>query len=91
MTNKDLEKIATWQPDPTYGYKELFYSIFLLWEHPGTCKSDGEIAVFTTGGWLDNEAIIAAMQRNRIFWQTCWLESRRSGYHKFKVRGNNAQ
>ena len=38
-----------------------------------------------TGGWSGNEAIIQAMQENRIFWAMCWQESRRGGHYKFDL------
>lgn len=42
-----------------------------------------ETWVAVTGGWSGNEDIIAALERNTIFWITCWGMSKRGGYHEF--------
>lgn len=40
----------------------------------------------STGGWSGNEDLIGALQDNRMFWLTCWVQSQRGGHYIFETR-----
>jgi hypothetical protein len=47
---------------------------------------DGRRWCCATGGWSGNEEIIAALERNTMFWALCWAASLRGGYFEFEVK-----
>lgn len=64
----------TWKHD--YGWHQCFPN------------ADGGYDLrLSTGGWSENEEIIAALE-NTMFWVFFWEESRRGGHYKFDVRIN---
>lgn len=40
----------------------------------------------STAGWSGNEAIIGAMQKNRMLWHLNWVQSRRGGHYIFELK-----
>jgi len=49
-------------------------------------RGDHWLYYVSTGGWSGNEDIIAALQRNTMFWMVCWQQSKRGGHFQFRVR-----
>lgn len=89
---EELKKIVEWPHED--GYVPLMDFIQSLWQYPdyftkqpGTCVSDKTEALYTvsTGGWSGHEDIIAAMQKNHLFWISCWVSSRRGGHYQFEI------
>jgi len=39
----------------------------------------------STGGYSANEAMIAALMENRMWWSRCWLRSERGGHYTFEI------
>lgn len=57
------------------------------WQEYGTIvqnREKGDLQLWT-GGWSGNEAIIAALQANLLFFSLYWQESKRGGYYRFKI------
>ena len=54
------------------------------WSDWGTTRK-GRRLYLHTGGWSGNESIIAAMEKNEMFWYLTWVESRRGGHYIFEV------
>lgn len=45
---------------------------------------DGDEWIAITGGWSGNEAIIAALKENAMFWMLYWKQSNRGGKYVFE-------
>jgi hypothetical protein len=41
-----------------------------------------------TFGWSGNESIVDALDKNVLFWMTCWEQSNRGGHYKFEIPMN---
>ena len=88
----DLEKLAktqhTFEVAPLRAWFEFARS---LWEYlPEYWPESEPGAVFvkvSTGGWSGNEDIIAAMQKNYIFWGRIFFCMRRGGHYTFVAPG----
>lgn len=39
----------------------------------------------STGGWSENESIMMAINRNKVFNMVCWEMSKRGGHYKFEL------
>lgn len=85
-----LERIRKWPISENY--KSLFdYIISNVWKHDfgkATASDDeyGQIEyTFATGGWSENEEILAALKEQRLAWSLTWLMSERGGRHVFRI------
>lgn len=47
-------------------------------------KENGEFKI-ATGGWSGNESVIAALEKNTVFWALCWSSSHCGGLYVFKI------
>jgi len=87
-TSEQLFEIQTWHPDDLHGLMEF---IKPLWKYAdcGFWEQVGDEYVISTAGWSDNEAIIAAMMSNHVWWMMFWYQSRRGGHYIFKPVRND--
>lgn len=46
---------------------------------------DGRLLKISTGGWSGNESLIQALRGNLLFWNQCWVSSRRGGHFEFEI------
>ena len=82
-TEQTLEAIEKWSINDPHG---LYYFIYAAWNHRyGFFKYLPESVVLTTGGWSGNEAIIEAMQENKVLWTLLWESSHRGGKYVFRL------
>lgn len=52
--------------------------------HYGRVKKGNKYLTLVTGGWSENEEILAALEKNWVFWST--LDTYRAGgYYRFKL------
>lgn len=90
-TEATLDAIVRWEPnfnnpDPWSGLVEFVVSSFrtdygAIREETG---KDGEkLLVFVTGGWSSNEAVLAAVERNYVFYAMRWHSSERGGLVRY--------
>jgi hypothetical protein len=88
-SDKQVKKLATWKlEDPmqeTYA-AWLNYAVELWDCDYGCVKRDGDTWTFVTGGWSENEYVIASMKKNWGLWACTWLSSHRGGKHCFDLR-----
>lgn len=92
----ELETIEKWPWDHPLGWRGLFDYVKERWymadwgwsEVPGTDIIDGPVTKFnvSTAGWSGNESIVGSMQRNWMFWSSCWEQSRRGGHFIFELK-----
>lgn len=89
-TDELLGRIKAWPH--TASYADLMELVAANWNWRDMMfDRDGDRYAISTGGWSGNEDLIRAMQRNRIFWMTCWVSSRRGGHYEFEVRDDDAE
>lgn len=80
-TAAELKRIRKW---PNYDWPSLLYFISKIWWMPewGWTFKRRQYWI-STGGWSGNEEIVCAMKDNKLFWDMCWVSSRRGGHYKF--------
>ena len=90
-TGKSLGRVMNWPADDFAGLA-LFVTGH-LWQRDygkyGNSMCDSgklDTLILTTGGWSGNEAIIAAMEKNVVWWMNYWAESKLGGWYLFKAR-----
>ena len=78
----ELETIRTWDCNDFHG---LMAYVHELWKYAdcGYWKQDEDVYHISTGGWSGNEDIIAAMNKNEMFWTLRWCSSKRGGHYVF--------
>lgn len=85
-TEDELAKITIWPLKKTTDFIELIEYIRTLWWMPEWgYKLVKNNLTLHTGGWSGNEEIIAALEKNWIFWSACWQKSTRGGHFWFKL------
>jgi hypothetical protein len=88
-TDEQLDRLSNWPAkDPMkQTYAEWLDYAVELWDMDyGTAKRDGDVWTFVTGGWSENEYVIAAMRRHWGLWHCTWLASYRGGKFTFDIR-----
>lgn len=91
----DLDRIRKWPISENY--QPLFdHIISNVWKHnfgKATASDEeyGQIEyTFATGGWSENEEILAALKEQRLAWSLTWLMSERGGRHVFRIVQNKS-
>ena len=87
-----LDKIRSWPDDDHIGLMEYVESLWRAGEwgwkqqrNPFTGRVVSRIYQVSTGGLSGNEAIIRALEANRLFWDRCMASYHRGGLYEFKV------
>lgn len=95
-TDEELQKIVEWGYEK--GFVPLMEFVQSLWQYEDYFtkepSGDDKVEAFyrvSTGGWSGHEDIIEALQKNHMFWTTCWVYSRRGGHYQFEVPIHLAQ
>lgn len=93
---EELEKISLWLTD----FEALMEYVHDRWwgeswaqfnydrDAVGEAEVEGVGIVYTiaTGGWSGNEDLVEALEKNFMFWTSCWTESKRGGLYIFEVK-----
>ena len=87
-TDEALERVAAW---PQADITGLIAFVRDLWRYPNFWTEESDCLRISTGGWSGNESLIAAMQRNRMFWIMCWHQSTRGCHYEFDLSRARAQ
>lgn len=90
-TEETLDYIENWKLSHQE-WPEFFAFVCRAWHNNGIVRmeqEDGERVIhFVTGGWSGNEAIIGALEHNRVLWAMLWKSSHRGGLHVISVPGH---
>ena len=79
----ELDKIANWPAADAIG---LLRYVKHLWKYPEYWNECGTgCCQISTGGWSGNEDLIAAMEKNRMWWLFHWHSSKRGGHYEFRA------
>lgn len=86
-TKEELKKIKKW-PEDHAGLMDFIHSIWEYAEWGWREKKFADAIEYniSTAGWSGNEDIISALGKNFIFWNLCWVQSRRGGHYIFHVK-----
>lgn len=80
-TDEQLNAIENYE---VKDFDEFMEFIRPMWHWPELfLRSNYGVYTLVTGGWSGNEAIIASMNRNVMFWMMYWESSNRGGRHVF--------
>ena len=87
-TELTLALISNWQH--ARGFRGLMEYVRLAWKHGDVYfhseeTEEGTLYELHTTGWSGNEELIAALQKNSLFWVLHWQESGRGGHYKFLI------
>lgn len=64
---------------------ELYNFLKLNWYNADdTFNIKDDFIEISTFGWSDNETLISSLQKNFIFWSSCWEISKRGGHYTFR-------
>ena len=84
-TEETLVTIRNWDVIMD-GYEPLLEFVAKQWWKPNWgWYREGIKYEISTGGWSGNESLIVAMNGNVLFWDTCWVSSRRGGHYEFEL------
>ena len=85
-TVSDLDVIAHYRPDTWAEYRALAILIVSNWDNTyGRARLSGNTLTLITGGWSENEEVMSAVKRNKIFNIVCWDSSYRGGKVIYKL------
>jgi len=80
-----LKTIETW----TGNYFKLMDFVYEQWYFPRwkvkTFKNGARYKI-STHGLIENEALVEALKKNKIFWNLCWQKSERGGIYEFIIK-----
>lgn len=81
-----LKLISDWPGTPV-SYRQLLDRVSDAWDHDMGSFTEGHLGYYrlVTGGWSGNEDLIDALQKNSMFWLTCWMKSERGGLFEFEI------
>ena len=86
-TDEALKMLEEWDflKHPFQDFVALLTDVW-HWDFKRKTWKDGTIKLrLATGGWSGNEAVIAALRGNFIFWSLCWDKSKRGGAYWFTI------
>lgn len=93
----ELQEIIDWPATPfPPRYLDLMGKVHRLWMWQDRfCAGHDQLRKvyvyeLSTGGWSGNEELIEALRKNRMFWISCWVQSRRGGHYIFEIRAELA-
>ena len=82
----ELTRISEWHNDQ-FDWSGLMAFIRPLWRYAedGYWKQQGSLYRLATGGWSGNEAIIAALRANPLFWGAAFISEVTGGLYWFYI------
>lgn len=88
-TEEELEAVTKWGIKSFKDCVLLLNYVRDLWIYPEYFISfehdNHTVFQISTGGWSGHEELIAALEKNYIFWTFSWYSSRRGGHYEFKI------
>jgi len=87
LNDGELAEMREWPIDSASDCRELLDYVKSFWTHAdwGYWREEAGEYYISTGGWSGNESLIGALRENRMFWLSCWVQSRRGGHYIFRV------
>ena len=92
-TRETIDEIVNWPIKRGSDVKDLLDYVGEAWTYqvpvstrPHDSFPGRTIIKVATGGWSGNEALISALQENRMFWALAWVSSSRGGAYEFEIR-----
>lgn len=82
-TDRTLDAIQHWHIQSLEHCADLLSFCIEAWKYDVT--HEAWFYEFNTGGWSGNEDIMAAMQKNWLFWALAWISSERGGRYRFTL------
>ena len=86
----ELKKIEEWDYKDFVGLIEYVEERWAYADF-GYFKKGRKYLYLSTAGWSGNESIIRALMSNYIFWDCCWVSSRRGGHYVFEIKKHKEQ
>lgn len=90
---RELESIQSWSDTDYSALMEYIESLWRMGEwgwkqqrNPFTGRVGSRTYQISTGGWAENDRIIAALETNRRFWEQCWVSYRVGGHYEFRIK-----
>lgn len=84
-TKQQLDRIENWDWSDLSGLMEFIKPLW-VYADSGYWDQNGDEYHISTAGMSGNEIIIAAMERNHIWWMKYWELSTRGGHFVFKAQ-----
>lgn len=82
-TTKELAAIKSY--DILQGIEGLLDLVEPHFAEYGNYEHNKGTFILATGGWSGCEEVIGALLDNVVFWTTCWEQSKRGGWYKFRI------
>ncbi len=87
-TPRAIMTIENWKFSKDKTVEDFLEYICNLWTWKDGYALTGKrvLKLYLFTGWRsENEEIIEAMQHNRLFWWSCWRQSKSGGHYWFKI------
>lgn len=81
VTPEIIYKIESWPAKDFHGVMEYMRS---LWEWPVMFRTIPGGYCISTGGYSEHEAMVSALQNNKLWWSMFWHASLRGGHFEFR-------